>query len=134
MPALVAFLRSRFPDAGPMRQAAYCPGGALACYLGATYDVFPAHEELAWYIEDARDPERILRGGRARRDAKRAARAVVMANDGGRTDRAWEILDAILRNVEAQVALVDGLAPAPQTHHASHCEPDPFFGTASSRG
>lgn len=106
MPSLAATLRHMFPEAGPLMRAPYCPGGALAFYVGARDDPFPDERELACHVEEALGNGSRSAGGRPRRSIRRRAERLIDINDRGDTARAWELLAALLRGTEADPALL----------------------------
>lgn len=124
MTELIAHLRRRFPDAGPLDKAPYCPGGALALYLGVTDDPFPAPEELACHIEDARGEVERSENGNPRRHILRASERIARVNDAGDTAEAWRLLGSILRGTRVDPARTagsshDAVEPAPdEVEHA----------------
>src|SRR5687767_9780892 len=110
MPALAPALRAAFSDAGPMDKAPYCPGGALAFYIGATDDPFPDETELACHLEEARGFVERAAHAKPRRGFLRRARAIIDANDAGDTARAWDLLEASLVGVMLDPARIRELA------------------------
>lgn len=109
MPSLSAFLRANFPDATPFERGPYCPGGALAFYLGAVDDPFPDENELACHIEEARCNVEAASAGTPSRHALATARRIIRANDDGDTCKAWAILGRALDGIKVEASHVQRL-------------------------